>query len=231
MALGEQIAELRKTQKMSQEELACVMQVSRQAVSKWENGITNPDTENLIRLAEIFEVDVNVLICSQSSQRTHAETPIETKTGTPTHKRTIRFLAVMLVLTVCSTILFASLWIAEKHTVHTQTQPTSQWDSVRMYTETPSRKEVSLTATEQQELSSKIWAYYFTQKREDTSYTKVPAGGLYLFVEFTKHDYTHLWCFTTRAIYHHVIMDSGEAWSYEYEPDYHLLTWLKTYME
>ena len=65
MLLNEQITQLRKQKRMSQEELAAALQISRQAVSKWENGISNPDTENLIRLAEIFEVDVNILIGSQ----------------------------------------------------------------------------------------------------------------------------------------------------------------------
>ena len=51
VTLAEQITHLRKECKMSQEELAEALQVSRQSVSKWENGQSNPDTENLIRLA------------------------------------------------------------------------------------------------------------------------------------------------------------------------------------
>ena len=43
MLLNEQITQLRKQKKMSQEELAAALQVSRQAVSKWENGSTAPD--------------------------------------------------------------------------------------------------------------------------------------------------------------------------------------------
>ena len=65
MTLGEQITQLRKQKKMSQEDLAEAMQISRQAISKWENDQTKPDTENLIRLAAILEVDVNDLIGNQ----------------------------------------------------------------------------------------------------------------------------------------------------------------------
>ena len=62
MRLGTKITQLRKEKHISQEELANILQISRQAVSKWENGQANPDTEKLIHLAEIFQVDVNVLV-------------------------------------------------------------------------------------------------------------------------------------------------------------------------
>lgn len=61
MTLGEKIHELRKAHKMSQERMAELLGVSRQAVSKWETGQSNPNTENLICLAEIFEVSVGEL--------------------------------------------------------------------------------------------------------------------------------------------------------------------------
>ena len=61
MSLGERIAELRKQQKMSQGQLADALEVSRQAVSKWENGQANPDSMNLIRLSEILDTDIEYL--------------------------------------------------------------------------------------------------------------------------------------------------------------------------
>lgn len=61
MTLGEKIHELRKAHKMSQERMAELLSVSRQAVSKWETGQSNPNTENLICLAEIFDVSVGEL--------------------------------------------------------------------------------------------------------------------------------------------------------------------------
>lgn len=61
MTLGEKIHELRKAHKMSQERMAELLGVSRQAVSKWETGQSNPNTENLICLAEIFNVTVEEL--------------------------------------------------------------------------------------------------------------------------------------------------------------------------
>lgn len=61
MSVGERIIELRKKQNMSQAELARVMDVSRQAVSKWENGQTSPDTVKLIQLADVLNTEVEFL--------------------------------------------------------------------------------------------------------------------------------------------------------------------------
>ena len=51
--------ELRKQKGLSQEELAEKIFVSRQAVSRWENGETVPSTETLKLLSEFFDVSVN----------------------------------------------------------------------------------------------------------------------------------------------------------------------------
>ena len=61
MSLGERILELRKAANMSQADLARAMDVSRQAVSKWENDLSVPDSSKLIRLAEILDTDIEYL--------------------------------------------------------------------------------------------------------------------------------------------------------------------------
>ena len=61
MSIGERIAELRKQQNISQVQLAKALGVSRQAVSKWENDQTAPDTINLIRLADLLVTDTEFL--------------------------------------------------------------------------------------------------------------------------------------------------------------------------
>lgn len=61
MNIGERIANLRKEKNISQSELAKRMNVSRQAVSKWEQGSSSPDTERLIQLAEILGTEVEYL--------------------------------------------------------------------------------------------------------------------------------------------------------------------------
>ncbi len=61
MSIGERITELRKVQNLSQGQLADALEVSRQAVSKWENDLSNPDSMNLIRLSEILDTDIEYL--------------------------------------------------------------------------------------------------------------------------------------------------------------------------
>lgn len=61
MSIGERIADLRKAQNLSQGQLADALDVSRQAVSKWENDQTSPDTLKLIKLAEVLDTEVEYL--------------------------------------------------------------------------------------------------------------------------------------------------------------------------
>ena len=68
MSLGEKISDLRKKNGISQEKLAELLGISRQAVTKWESGKGNPDTENLIRLSEIFGVSLDEL-CGKEAEK------------------------------------------------------------------------------------------------------------------------------------------------------------------
>lgn len=61
MSIGERIVELRTACGLSQYKLAKEMEVSRQAVSKWETDQSSPDASNLIRLAEILDTDIEYL--------------------------------------------------------------------------------------------------------------------------------------------------------------------------
>lgn len=72
MSLGERITELRNQNGMSQYELAKALDISRQAVSKWENGLSNPDSANLIRLTEVLDTDIEYLT---TGRRTYGRRP------------------------------------------------------------------------------------------------------------------------------------------------------------
>lgn len=61
MSIGERIQELRKEQNLSQGQLAKAMDVSRQAVSKWENDLASPDSMKLIQLADLLDTDIEYL--------------------------------------------------------------------------------------------------------------------------------------------------------------------------
>ena len=60
--LGETLREHRTNCKMTQEFVAESLGLSRQAVSKWENGATDPSTSNLFALAKLFGVSVEELL-------------------------------------------------------------------------------------------------------------------------------------------------------------------------
>ena len=61
MSIGERISTLRKEQKLSQGQLAKALDVTRQAVSKWENNLSAPDSLKLIQLSELLKTDVEYL--------------------------------------------------------------------------------------------------------------------------------------------------------------------------
>ena len=62
MNLADKILELRKKKGLSQEELAEVLNVSRQTISRWEVGTALPDAINLVQLSKVFEVSTDYLL-------------------------------------------------------------------------------------------------------------------------------------------------------------------------
>ena len=62
MTLGEKIKMLRIANQLSQESLASLLDISRQSVSKWEQGISNPSSEKLIRVSELFNISIEDLL-------------------------------------------------------------------------------------------------------------------------------------------------------------------------
>ncbi len=68
MSMGARIAEARKAKGFTQEYIAEKLNVSRQAVSKWEKDISSPDTKNLIALAELLCVSVDYLAAGKTRE-------------------------------------------------------------------------------------------------------------------------------------------------------------------
>jgi len=62
MKLGEKITALRKQRNLSQEDLAAMMNISRQAISRWEQDENTPDIDNIVQLSEIFDVSTDYLL-------------------------------------------------------------------------------------------------------------------------------------------------------------------------
>ena len=69
MTFGEKIQKLRKEAAMSQEELAYQLDVSRQAVSKWERDNGYPETEKIVRMSKLFSVSLDYLLNEEDSEK------------------------------------------------------------------------------------------------------------------------------------------------------------------
>ena len=62
MKLSDKIVGLRKSNGMSQEDLAEKLDVSRQAISRWESGAAMPDANNILQLSKLFDVTTDYLL-------------------------------------------------------------------------------------------------------------------------------------------------------------------------
>lgn len=232
MTPNNQIRQLRKQRKMSQEELAAAMNVSRQAISKWETGQCNPDTENLIRLAEVFEVDVNILLQTHKAKRT---APLGIAW----------LLSILLVLALAAAILFACLWQQE---VKRSSTPDTEYDNVQMYSGLL-RTEIPLTTKEQAQLMRFIDCFHFValEKNDDpgednqsgqsplmpdeTNENDEPIkyGGRNYAVECEQEGTIYKWHFSESEFCCTIISEDGSSDLYHFSVDYLMLYELDKY--
>ena len=68
MALSEKLYTLRKKSGLSQEQLAEQLNVSRQAISKWESGTSSPESDKLISISNYFNVSLDYLMKEDKDQ-------------------------------------------------------------------------------------------------------------------------------------------------------------------
>lgn len=69
MTLGEKIARQRKELNYTQEQLADILGVSRQSISKWESDIAYPETEKLIELGKLFDCSMDYLLKNDVTEK------------------------------------------------------------------------------------------------------------------------------------------------------------------
>ncbi len=116
MTIGQRISDLRRKYSYSQEYVAEKLNVSRQAVSKWEQDQAAPDTYNLIALAELFHVTVEYLAVGK------IEEPIPEEKQMPQSKMPMQkiiglillgagLLAIILGVLFSETLILFSIWL------------------------------------------------------------------------------------------------------------------------
>ena len=77
MTLGEKLSKLRKENNYTQEQLADILGVSRQAISKWESNTTYPETEKLLKLGDLYNCSMDYLL--KNIESTHENIISENK--------------------------------------------------------------------------------------------------------------------------------------------------------
>ena len=74
MTLGEKLSKLRKEYNYTQEQLADILGVSRQSISKWESDIAYPETDKLIELGKLFDCSMDYLLKEDVIEKNGAQT-------------------------------------------------------------------------------------------------------------------------------------------------------------
>lgn len=105
MKLSDKLIELRKEKSWSQEDFAEKLDVSRQAISRWENGTALPDAQNILRISKLFNVTADYLLNDDSECRTdHLEVRAVVEENTsPIRKK--KHLYWYLIPAICFTVL------------------------------------------------------------------------------------------------------------------------------
>ncbi|MGN1399257.1 MAG: helix-turn-helix domain-containing protein [Erysipelotrichaceae bacterium] len=79
-SFGQRLANLRKEHNLTQNDIADKLNVSPQAVSKWENDLTSPDIQTLLDLSEIYNISVDELLGKKVNQTVYLQ---------PQHRKSI----------------------------------------------------------------------------------------------------------------------------------------------
>lgn len=75
LTIANRLVELRQSLGLSQEALAESLGVSRQAVSKWERAEASPDTDNLIALANLYDISLDALLLGREASPRQTDGP------------------------------------------------------------------------------------------------------------------------------------------------------------
>lgn len=117
--LNENIKALRKSKGLSQQELAVKLNVVRQTISKWEQGLSVPDADMLIAIAEVFETSVSTLLGESVVQAEVGDLKaiaeklevinLQLAKRKATRRKTLHWLFILLCVGIVA--VFAALWV------------------------------------------------------------------------------------------------------------------------
>lgn len=102
MSIAERLQELRKQSGYSQEQVAEMLGLSRQAISKWESGQGKPEIDNIVKLTEIYNVSADYILLG--TEKVSVPVP-EKKELSREYKKAIGIIAII-AATAIVTVLF-----------------------------------------------------------------------------------------------------------------------------
>ena len=113
MTVGERIQDLRKKKGFSQEKLAEYLNMSRQAVAKWEQNVCEPNLDCLARMSDLFGVDLDYLIRGKASEEIKSGNVVREKETIIIEKDNLldRKDIILLITLITSTAVFIGLFI------------------------------------------------------------------------------------------------------------------------
>lgn len=107
MKLEERLIQLRKANSLSQGDLAKMVQVSRQTISRWETGVAVPSAENAKCLSELYGISVDTLLHGKQTPLSAEKTPENTA---PAQSRDKKKLAVLLAVVLLVGVTVGVIW-------------------------------------------------------------------------------------------------------------------------
>lgn len=117
MNLNERLQYLRKKAGYSQEQLAELLGISRQAISKWESGQGNPDIDNIVKLTKIYQVSADyILLGREDKTNTQTEpTPLPPKNElSPEMRKALAIITVTAGFAVITVLFITMLSVMER---------------------------------------------------------------------------------------------------------------------
>ena len=126
MTLGEKIARQRKELNYTQEQLADILGVSRQSISKWESDIAYPETDKLIELGKLFDCSMDYLLKEETTEKDGVQTSgftekvekIRRKVMTEKTKKILKIIGIILAVVLTIDIISMILYFLVQGTPH-----------------------------------------------------------------------------------------------------------------
>ena len=130
MTLGEKIARQRKELNYTQEQLADILGVSRQSISKWESDIAYPETDKLIELGKLFDCSMDYLLKAEITEKDGVQTSgfaekveeisrkVMTKKNKGKAKKILKIIGIILAVVLTIDIISMILYLLVQGTPH-----------------------------------------------------------------------------------------------------------------